>query len=307
MKGKTRFLVPITIREAAEGITIPDDECHISMVVSTDGLDGHGSHMTEKTLINYADDLANANIPLINAHLTGEGMERHIGSFFEGHYEKETKRTHGVARMLRDTDDTPEYMRVNEIIRRAERGLYDSVSVGFHGANEICNLCDKDIWDTQPDNRCPHIPLRRYPEGLCTYRVDGGHLVEVSFVPKGSNPNAKITNLREWSPELLEAKKVNEERLTIAEKDGRAWRQKLIEKAIAEGVRSDGGFDSSKWRARMETWESQAIIEQTEIFTELGDKRFGTGGRKTKEQGADNGTGSGSNSNFVLPSSIFGY
>ena len=46
-------------------------------------------------------------------------------------------------------------------------------------------------------------------------------LVVVALVGRGSNPNAKITSLRDWSPELLEAKKVNQRAMSVEEKDGK--------------------------------------------------------------------------------------
>ena len=282
MRGKTVFIMPVKIREAAEGVKIPDDECHLDMTISTSERDSHHSYMTEKTLRNYGEDAAAGNIPFTNGHKQG-GVEHQIGTIFDGSFDASAKRTIATARLLRDTDSTPDAMRVDEYIRRFEKGIYDSVSVEFFGGREICRLCDKDIWDYSSPGACEHIPGRSYPSGTCEYDVDDARLGAVSVVMRGSNPNTKITNLRDWSPELLEAKKINARSESVEEQDGKRWRAELIETCIAEGIRSDAKFDETKWRARLNDWDSKAIQDQTAIFSKMGDDRFGVTDKKTTD------------------------
>ena len=45
---------------------------------------------------------------------------------------------------LRDTDTTPDNMKVGEYIRRIERKYYDSCSVGYRGGKETCRLDGKE-------------------------------------------------------------------------------------------------------------------------------------------------------------------
>ena len=137
MKGKTVFIMPAKVREGTEQSPIPEDECHVEMIISTSERDSHFSYMTEKTLRNYSEDCAGGNIPFTSGHFEKD-ISRQLGVIFEGNFDETGKRTIATARMLRDADDTPDPMRVNEYIRRFERSMYDSVSVEFIGGREIC-------------------------------------------------------------------------------------------------------------------------------------------------------------------------
>ena len=141
--------------------------------------------MTEKTLRNYGAD-AEAGVPFMLDH--EDGMKNQIGRSVAGAYDESAKETSATISMLRDTDDTPDNMKVNEFIRRIERKYYDSCSVGYRGGIETCRLDGKPIWDWQRDEPCEHIPGRTYDGKLCEYDIDEGHLREVSLVPSGSNP-----------------------------------------------------------------------------------------------------------------------
>ena len=85
-------------------------------------------------------------------------LEKHLGVIFEGSFDETAKRTLATARMLRDAENTPESMRVNEYIRRFERSMYDSVSVEFAGGTEMCRICDKPIWDVERSSPCETYP-----------------------------------------------------------------------------------------------------------------------------------------------------
>ena len=89
---------------------------------------------------------------------TRTGCGRQIGRTVAGGYVEDGKRVDATISMLRDTDKTPDAMKVDEYIRRIERKYYDSCSVGFRDAKEICRLDGKEIWDWSRDEPCEHIP-----------------------------------------------------------------------------------------------------------------------------------------------------
>ena len=306
-KPKTVYLAQFQMRsEAVGGGTIPEDEVQFDFCVSSGKRDGHFSYMDEKTLRNYASE-AQGGVPFMVDH--EDGLRSQIGRSIRGEYSESAKEVNATISMLRDTDDTPQNMKVNEFIRRIERKYYTACSVGFRGGDEICRLDNKPIWDWARDNPCEHIPGRTYDGQLCEYDVVDAHLREVSLVPSGSNPDAQLLNRSEWDEGL---RRVKEEGLsstgessdpkTLLERDGLKWRESLIKTALEEGVRAEDDFDQEAWKKRLETYDSDTILAQTATWTKLGDARWGEGGRKTDSGAA---TGGSQVPVIILPSNVF--
>ena len=117
------------------------------------------------------------------------------------------------------------------------------VASAIEAVKETCRIDGKPIWDWQRDDPCEHIPGRTYDGKLCEYDIDGGHLREVSLVPSGSNPDAKLLDTRNWDDGL---RKVKEDGLaqvgdssdskSLLERDGLKWREQLIATALAKKV-----------------------------------------------------------------------
>ena len=309
-KPKTVYLAQFQMRsEAVGGGAIPEDEVQFDFCVSSNKRDGHFSYMDGKTLRNYGSE-AQDGVPFMVDH--EDGLRSQIGRSIAGNYDESAKEVNATISMLRDTDDTPQNMRVNEFIRRIERKYYTACSVGFRGGAEICRLDNKPIWDWHRDNPCEHIPGRTYDGKLCEYDVVDAHLREVSLVPSGSNPDAQLLNRSEWDDGL---RRVKEEGLsssgessdpkTLLERDGLKWRESLIKTALEEGVRAEDDFDKEAWKARLETYDSETILAQTVTWTKLGDARWGEGGRKT-DSGQSGGTGDATPV-VILPSYVFHY
>ena len=380
-KPKSLYLAKLKIRsDAVDGGSIPDDEVQLDFVISSNNRDAHYSFMSEKTLQNYALDAARG-VPFMLDHATD--MERQIGRTIAGSYDETEKQTIATVSMLRDTDTTPENMRINEYIRRIERKYYDSCSVGYRDGKEVCRLDGKPIWDFDRNDPCPHIPGRSYDGKVCEYDIDGAFLREVSLVPSGSNPDAKLLDRSTWDDKLKAIKReggtcrgeslaarlnelideddrsatisrmadaagiadatvtnilngsincppmnrlegfarvlnvsvdslvqaagrdgcnyeVDDDERALLVRDGQKWRELLIEKAIAEGVRAEDGFDDVLWRERFKTQDSTFIVEQTDTWKKLGDLKWGAGGRKTS-----NGDPVNTESTFWLPESLF--
>ena len=302
-------LASIQVRsEGADGATIPDDECQVDIVISNSDVDSYGSIMTEKTLRNYAEDAAKG-VGFMREH--DEGIDTQIGKTIAATYDEANKRVVATVSMLRDTDDTPENLRINEYIRRIERKYYDSASVAFRDATETCNLCGKEIFDFYRDDPCPHVPKKVYNGTVCTYDVDDARLRHVGLVSAPSNQAAKVLDLRNWSEDARKVKQegdvgaagTNNEK-SLLEKDGLKYRESLIKTALEEGVRAQENFDEDKWKKRFDTMEAEQIIDQTETWTEMGDMKWGSGGRKT-ESGTPNNTGNPNQSVIVMPNYLF--
>ena len=287
-KGNAILLAALTIRsDTLDGGVIPDDECQADFIISDGSKDSYGSIMTEKTLRNFQED-AERGVPFMMDH--GEGLNMQLGRTIAATYDETEKQVRSTVSILRDTDDTPENMKVNEYIRRMERRFYDSASVGFREALETCNIqgCGKEIFDWYRSDPCPHVPKRFYDGEECTYNVDDARLREVSLVPAPSNDNSKLLDTRQWDEDFRKVKQEGDngqgaptDAKTLLEADGLKWREELIVSAIKEGVRAEDDFDETKWRERFKTQDSDFIREQTETWTKLGDAKWGEGGRKT--------------------------
>lgn len=307
MKNKTLLLADLSIRnEAVGGGAIPDDEMQCDFVISTGDRDGHYSYMADNTLRNFTAG-AERGVPFMLDHQSNVNCQ--IGRTIAASFDESEKRVIATVSLLRDTEETPDNMRVNEYIRRIERGFYDSVSVGYRDATEICRIDNKPIWDFAIENPCPHIPGRTYNGQVCEYDVNDGKLREVSLVAAGSNPNAKLLDRAGWAESLRNVKTegdlvagVNDDAKSILERDGLKYREGLIAEAIKSGIRADDNFDEALWRERFKTYDAAFIIEQTATWDKLGDARWGTGGRKT-EGGSP---AVGNDDRVSLPAWLFG-
>ena len=311
-KGKWIHQAKLSIRsDSVDGGSIPDDEIQADFIISNNEVDGHNSIMTEKTLRNYVEDAANG-VPFMDGH--GDDLQKQLGQTIAASYNESEKQAIATIRMLRDSDDTPENMRVNEYIRRMERGLYNSVSVAFRDADETCNICGKDIFDWSRDDPCPHIPGRSYNGQMCTYNVDNARLRHVGLVSQPSNPNAKLLDTREWVEDLAKIKTQGEigagessDPKTLLERDGLKWRQSLIDTAIAEGIRAEDNFNEEQWRGWLSNMESEQIVAQTNSWKTIGDNRWGEGGRVTQSiTDGELNHGQRNESAIVLPNWLFG-
>lgn len=301
------YQVRFNIRsQTPDGNAVPDDEVQLDFCISNGERDAHGSYMDEKTLRNYGAEAA-AGVPFMLNH--SEGLMHQLGRTIAGTYDESQKRVVATMSMLRDTDNTPENMKVDEYIRRIERGYYTDCSVGFQEGREICRLDGKDIWDYAADDPCTHIPLRVYNGKVCEYDVVDAHLREVSLVFSGSNPGSKKLDTRSWPEDMRRVKAdgsqtESQDPKTLLEKDGLKYRESLITKALEEGVRAMETFDENVWRTRFTTMDADTIIDQTATWTELGDQKWGKGERQTSPEAAS-GSGGGGENVLILPSNLF--
>ena len=308
-KGKSEHLANISIRsEAVEGGgSIPDDECQLDFVITNGDEDSYGSRMTEKTMRNYEEDINAGIIPFMLDH--GSDTSKQIGRFIKAEYDESANRVIATASMLRDTPATPPDLRIDEYIRRIERKFYTGASVGFRDADEICNIkgCEKPIFDYDRSDPCEHVPKRYYNGERCTYSVDNARLREVSLVPQPSNTGAGLYDTRQWEEDLRKVKTHGDvgsgdpaDKQSLLERDGLKYRESLIAQAIKMGIRAEDGFDEQLWRKRFADNDSGFIIDQTKTWTELGDQRWGKGGRVTEPSAPQS-----QSKPLILPSYLF--
>lgn len=156
--------------------------------ISNDLIDSYFTHMSEKTLRNYAED-AERGVAFLAGH---NWHSLPIGYSFSGVYENGENRKRVIAsfytvRGLQETDD---------LIARMEARILRDVSVGFHGGETTCDICGRDMWDWD----CMHFPGLTYEtkidgktqDVLATFTIDDARLSEVSGVFDGSTPEAMI-------------------------------------------------------------------------------------------------------------------
>lgn len=171
--------------------------------ISSDLIDAYSSHMTISTLSNFRDD-AKAGIAYLPGH---RHHDLPFGRSFDGLLEdtQNPQRTRVVASFytipgLRLNDVT-----TDDLIVGLRSGILKDVSVGFHGGEQTCDVCQRSIWDWD----CPHVPGLRYEvkEGntvrtiLATYGVHNARLSEVSSVFDGATPRAEVIKAERESAE----------------------------------------------------------------------------------------------------------
>ena len=166
--------------------------------ISNDLLDSHFTRMAESTLRNYAQDAA-TGVAFLKGH---DWRALPIGYSIDAAYED----SEGKRRVVADFYTVRGLAETDDLIKRMEARILRDVSVGFHGGEMTCDLCNLGFWD------CPHIPGLRYEtkEGdlvrteLATFTIEDARLSEVSGVFDGSTPGAMILKAQERAAELTD-------------------------------------------------------------------------------------------------------
>ena len=184
-------------RQAPEGGDEGDGKRkYIEAIVSSGRKDGHHTWMNDRTLTNFAEDLARG-VQFKDSHGRGQGFGvSEDGTFSEGEVS-------GVFKLIRGWPlNNVSYPNSDVFIDAIEEGVITRVSVGFKGGRHICSICSTDENDVDLWSRaCYHWPGREYEvirngkemTEVCTVEIDNARLVEVSAVSSGSNPDAEIT------------------------------------------------------------------------------------------------------------------
>ena len=282
--GRIRLRQANSDARAAAESDIFSFEC----IASSDALDSHSSRFHETSLNNFVADVNGARqLPFLDSHLQ-DGMDRVLGRVDSARLEE--KQVIAEVSMLRDTDATPDPLRVDEHIRRIERGFFNEVSVGYSGGRDECDLCGLDVWRMTGDDMCPHWPGEEYNGEVATYTIYDARLRELSLVSRGSNPEALVLNRR--SDEALVLLKSSAEGTAVVpargpapratksllEQDGERYREQLLSALVREGVRALGArFDEKVWRERFSGLDSVAIQEQIALFKQASEGLFPVG------------------------------
>ena len=283
----------------SRSVECPEDEYRFQAELCNTNLDTYYSQLTPDTLDQFAATINEGGIALQDGHSyrsVGDTLGQWINAEVKG------ESLVATARMLRDTDDTPAHLSVNEIIRRIEKGIYNDVSIGFLPDKETCNLCSKSIWSFD----CEHYPGQEYEidgkQTRATYTTDGGKIIECSIVFDGAIPGAEIISRGVPTDILLNKQKGQTKggtKYTLLEEAGLAYRKQLIDELIKEGVRALGSeFDAEQKRELVSEWSIEALIQQTEEYKAL--QTTFTGGRKIKSKGSTKEQKSG------FPAWVFG-
>ena len=264
------------------GDDCPEDEFRFDAEISNKNLDAYFSTMDDTSLDNYVSDINNGGVALLNSHNYSD-LRSVIGKWTNA--KRDGDSVIATATMLRSNDKTPDDLNVDEIIRRVEKGFYTDVSVGFHGSREICNICDKPIFDYRSKDRCEHWPGELYDGVQCTYEVRDAHLAEASLVYDGATPGAMVINARNAPEELVNWKRGTPdatEATQILVDYGKKYQIELIDKLIEEKVRTIGhDFDEERDRAKYLLWPVEDVMEQIAVYQKAQNY---TGGRKINDQ-----------------------
>ena len=210
-----------TLLEALKAIGLVDSELLAerspffwTAEISNDQIDAYFTHMTTRTLTNFADG-ARAGVAFLNSH---RHNELPLGRSLDGRLTAGERIS-----VLADFYTLPGLnlngLTTDDFITGVRSGLISDVSIGFYGGTHTCDLCSNNYYNY----RCPHIAGLRYEveEGsvvrqvLATVTIDDAHLSEVSAVYDGATPDAAIVKaqrmaeageLRAEEAQVLEAR-----------------------------------------------------------------------------------------------------
>lgn len=208
--------------------TLPEnasDAYTFQIEASNVNLDAYFTHMTKKTLQNFARD-GKSGVAFLDSH---NSQTTGYGRSFGGQVKTDSERQplfaipDGVelavtapsqyTYALLDIFTVPgirfggmlTYASTDDFIRAVDTGLVGDVSVGFYGGTWVCDVCGKDYRNYAA---CQHFGGGIYPIGeggsrkvLATVSVDGANLAEVSAVYDGATPNASVLKARAMAEE----------------------------------------------------------------------------------------------------------
>jgi hypothetical protein len=200
-------LINSLLPENAEPLAATDVYIHYVEAANNDLIRDRFCFLSRNTLRLVARDAA-AGAAFMNTHRTG-GMstdaEFPFGKTFAGLYQEGrdaqgnlVQRAHLGLYMLRNIkpngDNGPS---TDDLDKKIRGGTLFDVSVGLKEGTRICDVCEKDL--TESD--CPHVPGTHYamddaeiaaqlalgvPEGRATYTYENGRLSEISGVFDGA-------------------------------------------------------------------------------------------------------------------------
>ena len=163
--------------------------------ISNDQEDAHDTRMdSNTTLKNFVQD-ANQGVPTMDIHSKTNGI---------GLTSQAMLKDNRVLANLSVYPGEPlsaeaSYPNTDVIIRMIRRKVIKAVSVGAYGGVHRCNICGNDMWRSWSCRHWPGIVYIIEEEGTdkkreikCVPIIEDARLGEVSFVPIGSNPDAKV-------------------------------------------------------------------------------------------------------------------
>lgn len=218
--------------------------------ISNNLLDSHFTHMSERTLQNYAEDASNG-VAFLRGH---NWKELPLGYSVSAQYETGTKQ-----RTVADFYTVPGMSDTDDLIKRLKAGLVRDVSVGFHGGRAICDLCGQDFWD------CRHFPGLKYEEKdgdtiktqLATFTIDDARLSEVSGVFDGSTPEAMVLKAQR----AAKAGQLTRQQVALLENQYRVALPATRTFAVSQPKEQEMEFDTTQVRTLLKVDSDEKIVE----------------------------------------------
>ena len=186
----------ISIRQQEDREDYPDRR-YYRAIISSPRKDSQYSIMDDTSLENFANDAANGVNVLDNHNQRTIGLGRTVS----GEFDRESKKVYSDFYLLTDLElDGQSFTNSNLYIKALDDGMANDVSVGFYGANRLCNICGKSMW-TYGAEPCNHWPGSKYEiegeDGIrriteCLEVIADARLAELSLVYDGANEDAVI-------------------------------------------------------------------------------------------------------------------
>ena len=186
----------LPIQKRSHGDKEHPERQYYTAQISSGDLDSHYSRMSEGTLENFARD-AERGVTILDSH-----NHRHsgVGKSVSGYVED--GKVFSDFYIVKDVNlQNASYSNTDDLIKMLEDGAVSDVSVGFFGHDEICNLCNDELWR----GSCFHWPGLDYEveengekvKKRCETEIQNGRLSEFSIVYDGALEGAAIVEKAE--------------------------------------------------------------------------------------------------------------
>jgi hypothetical protein len=219
-----QYRAKLIVSKRQPGEEPPDGRFEFETESSSNSLDYYFTHMTRRTLDNFAAE-ATAGVQLLDSH---NNRNLGYGRTFGGRVESvaglqpayDTRGREGElafepeAEYLRAVLNSftvrginfgggLTYASTDDFIRAVEAGIARDISVGLYGGAWICDICGNNYRSYRD---CDHLAGFTYPAGdqgdrqlLSTVAIDGAHLAEHSAVYDGATPGAMVLKAQDMA------------------------------------------------------------------------------------------------------------
>ena len=174
--------------------------------IADGNLNDYHQYFSEDILKKFAEQ-ASIGVPVLDSHGYGQISKisalNHfgIGRSVSGEYDEKENAVYADFFIVKGLNlSNQSFMDTDSLIKAIDQDIVNNISVGYHQASHICNICDADLWDPEPDGLCIHHPGKRYVMEVdgekerikCHASIEKADLVEFSLVHEAINHGREV-------------------------------------------------------------------------------------------------------------------